>query len=107
MKYSKEITTKICNLIKAAVPNKYAALACGISEALFYEWEHKHPSFLESVQEAQGGRVASLVGKLREANTPIGWMFLLERCARDEFARDNDKKLWDEIKLIKEKLNTQ
>ena len=47
------------------------------------------------------------MGKLREANTPIGWMFLLERVARDEFARDSERKLMDRIAAIEEKLNTQ
>lgn len=104
MKYSKKITEDICALIKSAVPNKYAALACGISETLFYKWKQEHVEFLQSVQEAEGLRVASLVSKLREANTPIGWMFLLERVARDEFARESEKKLMDRIAAIEEKL---
>lgn len=104
MKYSKDITTKICSLIKAAVPNKYSALAAGISEKTFYEWMENKSEFRKSVREAEGVRVASLVGKLREANTPIGWMFLLERVARDEFSRESERKLMDRIVAIEEKL---
>ena len=107
MKYSKNLTEKICGFIKAAVPNKYSALACGISEKSFYEWMNTHSEFRKSVQAAEGVRVASLVSKLREANTPIGWMFLLERCARDEFSRESEKKILDRLSAIEQKLNAQ
>lgn len=104
MKYSKEITNKICNFIKIGVPNKYAAQAVGINPDTFYAWKNERSDFSDSVREAEGLRVAGLVHELRQAHTPIGIMWLLERVAREEFGRESEKKLWDEINKIKEAL---
>lgn len=107
MKYSKELTDKICNFIKIGVPNKYAALAVGISEQIFYKWKQDRVEFFESVREAEGLRVAGLIHELRQAHTPIGIMWILERVARDALGSPktlDEQALLDRIKAIEEKL---
>lgn len=104
MIYSKELTKKICTLIKGGTPNKYAAQALGVGESTFYQWKDQHVEFAESVQEAEGIRVATLIHELRQAHTPIGIMWLLERVARPELGSTNERALLERIKAIEEKL---
>ena len=62
-----ELTKKLCDMLKIAVPAKYAVAACGISERTFHAWmeagergEAPYAEFAAAVTRARGEAVASM-----------------------------------------------
>lgn len=47
-----EITTKICDYLKQGLSKDDAAVMVGIHRATLYDWQKKHPDFLDAVEKA-------------------------------------------------------
>ena len=53
MKYSKDITQKICDHLRAGNGRIQAAKKAGIASSTFFEWYNKYPEFSSSIKSAQ------------------------------------------------------
>lgn len=109
MKYTTEITIKILDHIKAGVPNRYAAQACGVGESTFYEWVEKHAEFAESLRGAEGERVATLVKGISRDRSVIGKMWLLERIDRVLFhlPTGTEREILDRLQALEERTKNE
>lgn len=90
-----EVTAKICDLIKLAVPIHYAAPACGISHDTFQLWmekgergEEPYEDFFRKVTRARGEAVAALhVRALKGEKGSSAALWLLERRFWKDYAQ--------------------
>lgn len=90
MKYSPEMTRRICDFLKAGNTQKTSAIASGISEETFYTWMKQKPEFSESIKRAEEEAVARNVAIINKAAsdhwTAAAWW--LERRRRDDFGKN-------------------
>jgi hypothetical protein len=90
MKYSTEMTKRICDLLRDGNTQKTSAIASGISEDTFYTWMKEIPEFSESVKKAEEEAVARNVAIIKTAAndhwTAAAWW--LERRRRDDFGKN-------------------
>lgn len=97
-KLTPELQEEICKYIEIGVPNKQAALACGISETTFYNWikrgentnSGKYFKFLESVKKAQAKNVLRNVAIIEKAAQEKNWQaaaWILERKYPEDWGR--------------------
>jgi len=91
MKYSPEMTKRICDFLKAGNTQKTSAIASGISEDTFYTWMKEIPEFSESVKRAEEEAVARNVAIINKAaqDTWQAAAWWLERRRRDEFGKND------------------
>lgn len=92
MKYSPEMTQRICELLQAGNTQKTSAIASGISEETFYTWMKEKPEFSESVKKAEEAAVARNVAIINKAASK-SWQaaaWWLERRRPDDFRVRND-----------------
>jgi hypothetical protein len=81
----------IAREVFGGMPGKWAAMYCGISDAIFFEWQAANPAFAELIKRARAARMRSLVKIVRD-QAPTTWlaaMTMLERLEFEDFGRTN------------------
>ena len=88
-KYEPERVKKILDAIELGATIQHACDYAGIHVDTFFDWQKRHPEFLESVKTAQGAGVISNLTVIKTASaenwTAAAW--LLERRHPEEYGR--------------------
>ena len=111
MKYSKELIKAISADIANGVPNKYAAIANGISEATFYAWqkeegpltEEQRVEFLESIKKAESNRIKNYLNSINRAANEGTWQagaWYLERVYPEDFGKQREFEIKGDGKVV-------
>lgn len=92
LKLTPELMEKIVQLVRVGTPQKYAAGACGVGEATFYDWCRRFQAFQAAIKKAESEAISRNVGIINIAakSTWQAAAWWLERRFPDQFGRKMD-----------------